>query len=266
MRRFKWNQITFHIVLKDTMHKFYILFLLLFAVEWATAQEYHGTTGLLRVPCAETAEAGTFRGYMNVLSKHFTPDQQRFEGSKYHTFSYGVGIAFFSWLEISYSASLLKFHKNGQKDKEVGYFNEDRRVNFKLRPIKEGPWWPAVAVGMDDVGRFDRIAEGDNGNNYYQNIYFALSKHFDVKGSELGVHADYVYYTTKANKDRRGVVGGLTLRPSFFRPLRFVAEYDTQSVNVGADALLWRHLFLQASLVDGHSITAGIGYHYRIPY
>lgn len=235
-------------------------------MQWASAQEYQGTTGLLHVPSAETAEAGTFRGYMHILSSHFTPDQLRFQGSKYHTFNYGVGITAFSWLELSYSASLLKMHKNGKKDAEVGYFNEDRRVNIKLRPIKEGPWWPAVAVGMDDVGRFERISEGNNGNNYYQNIYGALSKHFDIKGSELGVHAGYVYYISKVNKAYRGVVGGLTFRPSFFRPLHFVAEYDTKYVNVGADVLLWRHLFMQACLVGGRSVTYGLSYHYTIPY
>ena len=248
------------------MKRIILISVLSLAVIQASSQEYQGTTGLLHVPTAETAEAGTFRGYITYLSSHFTPDQLLRDGSKYHTFNYGIGSTAFSWLELSYCASLLKMHKNGAKDAEIGYFNEDRRVNVKFRPIKEGAWWPSVALGMDDVGRFNRIAEGTNGNNYYQNIYFALSKHFDIKGAELGIHTGYTYYTGKLNKDRRGVVGGVTLRPSFFRPLRFVAEYDAKYINVGADALLWRHLFLQACLVGGRSVTAGVSYHYRIPY
>jgi len=248
------------------MHRIATILALLFMVERVSAQEYQGTTGLLHVPSAETAKVGSFRGYMHILSSHFTPDRLRFQGSKYHTFNYGIGITAFSWLELSYSASLLKMHKNGNKNGEVGYFNEDRRVNVKFRPIKEGPWWPAVAVGMDDIGRFERISDDDNRNNYYQNVYGVLSKHFDIKGSELGVHAGYIYYISKINKELRGVVGGLTFRPSFFRSLRFVAEYDAKYVNVGSDVLLWRHLFLQACLVGGRSITGGISYHYTIPY
>lgn len=248
------------------MQRIVFILVLLFSINLGYAQEYHGTTGLLHVPSADTAEPGTFRGYMFILSSRFTPDQQQIEGSKYHTFSYGIGITAFSWLELSYSASLLKMYKNGRKNEEIGYFNEDRRVNVKLRPIKEGRWWPSVAIGMDDVGRFNRISEGNNGNNYYQNIYFVLSKHFEVKGSELGIHAGYTHYPSKRNKEHRGVVGGLTFRPSFFRPLRFVAEYDAKYVNVGADALLWKHLFLQGCLTAGRSVTVGLAYHYTIPY
>lgn len=40
--------------------RFLVLFFLFSAL--ISAQEYHGTTGLLHVPSAETDSAGTFRG------------------------------------------------------------------------------------------------------------------------------------------------------------------------------------------------------------
>lgn len=230
----------------------------------AKAQEYHGTTGLLHMPSAEIDSAGTFRAYAMFLDKHFTPDQLVCQGEKYNTFGYGVGIVAFKWLQLSYSATLLKY-VNSSKGPEPGYYNEDRHVNIRVIPLYEGKWWPSIAVGMDDVDYFSRIKE-DLPNNYFQNIYIAASKHFDIKGYELGAHLAYRYYTRKKNKDMRGVSVGATLRPAFYRPLRVVLEWDGRGVNFGADVLLWRHLFVEASLIHGCGFTGGLGYHYVIPF
>ena len=148
----------------------------------------------------------------------------------------------------------------------MGYYNEDRRVNVKLTPLYEGRWWPGIAVGMDDIGRFKRFKTGVKGNNYYQNIYVAASKHFDIRGYELGAHLAYRYYSSDVNSNRRGLAGGVTFRPAFYRPLRLVGDWDGVGVNVGADVLLWRHLFVQAALVHGQGFTGGLGYHYTIKH
>lgn len=235
-------------------------------------QEYHGLTGLLQVPSAETDSAGTFRGNVSFLHQQFLPAQMPDK----NTMSYTIGLTPFRWIELSYGAALLWMHKNRDKNKKKGFYNEDRRVNVKVTPLYEGRWWPAIAIGMDDVGRFRGISTGKNTNNYFQNIYGVASKHFDIRGWQLGAHLAYRYYTSDKNKERRGVAGGLSLRPAIFvgqgtnagqyRPLRLIAEWDGVGVNVGADVLLWRHLFIQAALVHGCGFTGGIGYHYTIPH
>lgn len=243
-----------------TPHRFIQLFLLLFIGGLAHSQDYHGTTGLLQVPSAEMDSAGTFRGGAYFLHRKFLPAMM----PKKNTFGYSVGITPFRWLEMSYAASLLYMHKNSNRKEKMGYYNEDRHVNVKVNPLYEGRWWPAIVLGMDDVGRFSKITKGNSKNNYFQNIYVAGSKHFDVKGYELGVHLAYRYYSRDKNSDRRGVAGGLSLRPAFFKPLRIVGEWDGTGINVGADVLLWRHLFMQAALVHGTGFTGGISYHYTI--
>lgn len=240
--------------------KGYIFVLFLLSVLCASAQDYNGLTGLLQVPSAETDSAGTFRGGGSFLHKEFVPAQM----PNKNTFNYYVGLTAWKWLEMSYAASLLYMHKDGDANEKMGYYNEDRRVNVKVMPLYEGRWWPAIAVGMDDVGRFDRIKSGRNGNNYYQNIYITGTKFFNIRGYELGAHLTYRYYSSIKNKDRRGMAGGITLRPAFYRPLRIVGEWDGVGVNVGADVLLWRHLFLQAALVHGRGFMGGVSYHYTI--
>ena len=226
------------------------------------AQEYNGLTGLLAVPSAETDSAGTFRGSAMFLHQEFMPAQMPDK----NTFNYGIGITGFRWIEASYCASLLWMHKSNREEAKMGFYNEDRRVNVKVTPLYEGRWWPAIALGMDDIGRWKHMKSGKNRNNYYQNIYIAGTKHFNIKGYELGAHLAYRYYPSDVNSDRRGVAGGVTLRPAFYRPLRVIAEWDGVGVNVGADVLLWRHLFIQASLVHGKGFMGGVSYHYTIHF
>lgn len=240
------------------------------------AQAYHGITGLLQVPSAETDSAGTFHGSASFLYKEFTPDQLNRNGEKYNTFTYAIGITAFRWFEMSYAPTLLYMHKNGRKGEPLGYYNEDRHMNVKVNPLYEGKWWPAIALGMDDIGRFKLIKSGANGNNYFQNLYIVASKHFDIKGFKIGAHIAYRYYSSQANSKRRGVAGGITFVPYLGEELqgprawlqhpRAIVEWDGLGVNMGADVLLWQRLFIQGCLVHGQGFTGGIGYRYQIPF
>ncbi len=196
------------------------------------------------------------------MSREFLPDQMP---DKY-SFGYGVGVTLFSWLEASYCPTLLWMEKHVDGKVKHAFYNEDRRLNVKVRPLKEGRWWPALAFGMDDVGRLDRIKDGKNLNNYFQNLYVVGSKHFDTGGYELGAHLAYRYYVTDVNRKRRGMAGGVTVRPSFYRPLRATVEWDGKGVNAGVDMLLWHHLFAQCALVHGSSFMGILSYHYTMPF
>lgn len=249
---------------------FVVLFLTL--ASQVCAQEYNGTTGLLHVPSAETDSAGTFRGGFAYFDRSFLPPLM----PDHNSFGYSIGITAFPWVELSYCSTMLWMHKNNRTDQPMGFYNEDRRVNVKLRPLKEGKWWPAVAVGMDDIGRFKLMKSGTNRNNMFQNIYGVVSKNFDIRGHRLGAHIAYRYYPSKDNRNFHGVVGGITYTPRLGASLqsprawlqrpRLIVEWDGVGVNVGADVLLWRHLFVQAALIHGSGFMGGLGYHYRIKY
>ena len=248
----------------------YILFLFLMSSLGLSAQNYHGTTGLLHVPSAETDSAGTFRGNISFLHKEFLPEQLWYygDGIPFNAPCYSIGITAFRWLELSYTGTIVKTHGGKGNDHPLKYYNEDRHINVRAVPLYEGKWWPGIAIGWDDIGSLKslKINSAWTTNNFFECLYVAGSKHFDIKGYELGAHLAYRHYPSDKNKDRRGVAGGITLRPAFYRPLRFIAEWDAVGVNVGADVLLWRHLFLQACLVHGHGFMGGISYHYTIKF
>lgn len=217
------------------------------------AQEYTGITGMIHVPTAEMATEGEARVGVFFLNREFLPDKINYQGEKYNTTDHFLAITPFPWIELAYVCTIEKGKDN---DGHVGHNMKDRYFAVKVRPLKEGKYWPAVAVGMQDPGRTVEDEHGDYA--YFQNFYAVATKHFDFGRHELGVHLAYRYFRSDFNAKWRGVAGGVTYRPAFFRKLRLMAEYTGDDVNVGADCRLWRYLFLQASLQNGKYFTGGV--------
>jgi hypothetical protein len=113
-----------------------------------------------------------------------------------------------------------------------------------------------VAIGANDFwGSRDN---GESGSKYYQNFYLALSKHFEVKRQRIGVHVTYRKWKRDYNHKWDGVVGGVTFNPSFYRPLRVIAEWDGSGVNTGLDCRLFKYVLVQTALVHGKYFTGGL--------
>lgn len=222
------------------------------------AQDYSGVTGMIHVPTAEMATEGEARIGFYFMNKEFLPDTYQYEGEKYNTTNHFLAITPFPWIEIGYVCTILKVENN---DGSVGYDKKDRYFHIKVRPLKEGKLWPAVAIGVQDPGRKvnESYVEGKYPvNNYFQNYYVAASKHILYKQNEFGLHLTYRYFISDFNAKWRGIAAGITYRPSFARNLRAIIEYTGNDINIGADCLLWRYLFLQASLQDGKYFTGGL--------
>lgn len=226
------------------------------------AQEYIGTSGLVHVPSAEMLPAGTARIGAFFLNKEFLPDRISMReagedvGTKYHSYNHFLSVAPFSWIELAYTCTLEKGHRNVEENQPVGYYFKDRFFSIKLRPLKEGKWHPAIAIGTNDPIRHYNDHSDDS--KYFMNFYLAATKHIGIHGHEWGIHAAYRYYPSRYNKKWQGVVGGVTYRPSFARNLRGIVEYTGNNINVGADCYLWKLFFLQASLQDGKYFSGGI--------
>ena len=168
----------------------------------AVAQEYVGITGMMHVPTAEMAPSGTARIGAFFLNREFTPNKLAYKGEKYDTFNHFLAIAPFSWIELSYVCTLLKAAKNLDEAQGIGLYEKDRYFCVKIRPLKEGKYWPALAVGTQDPGRTIEDKSGDGA--YFNNFYVAASKHLNLKGHELGMHLTYRYYRSDFNARWRG--------------------------------------------------------------
>lgn len=221
-----------------------------------SAQQYYGMEGLINVPSADMDTMPVAHVGAHYLNQHMIPDLMIIDGKKYDSGTNYLTVQPFRWIELGYGYTLQKFHKNDNPQKEVGFYSKDRYFSVRLQPLRESEWWPSVVVGGQDVwGSYDK---GESKSNFYRNYYVAASKHFDVLEQYIGVHMAYRRWELDCNKKWNGVVGGLTLQPSFFRPLRMIGEYDGDGVNVGADCTLFRYVMVQVSLQQCQYFSGGI--------
>ena len=192
------------------------------------AQYTMGTTGMMNIPTAEMQQTGTFMIGGNYLPEELNP-------FKYNSGNYFVNITFFSFLELNYRCILLKSDYMAKKPK---FNQQDRSLSVRLRPLKEGKYWPAIVIGSNDPFK-------DKGYNYFASVYGVATKSFMIGEHRLAATAGYYYPLSKDKYTLQdGIFGGLSYTPSFCKPLSIMAEYDSDGFNVGAAAKLWKHLSL----------------------
>lgn len=229
--------------------------LLLFPVA-SRAQQFMGTSGLLHVPSAEMQHEGDALMGIHYLDKHMTPDTGfLYAGEKYNTFDYYVALAPFKWVEVSY-VCVERIH--AMQGDEITKWGKDRSASIKIRPLEEGEYYPAVAVGCNDFATTIFKKNRSDVQLYFMNVYLAATKHFSFSGNEVGVTLAYRHYLRGYNSKWNGLVGGVTFRPSFFPQGRAIVEYTGNELLLGLDMLLWRHLRLQASVKDFKYVNAGL--------
>ncbi len=211
------------------------------------AQQYTGISGFLHIPSAEMNHEGDAHIGAHFLNRAMTPDTGFiFGGEKYHTLDYYLSIAPYSWLELGYTCTKRKITRPLSGDTVYGA--KDRYFSVKIRPLPEGRYHPAIAIGCNDLGTTAFKKNQTNVQLYFSNFYVAATKHFCFGGNELGVNVAWRHYFRQYNGKWGGLVGGISFRPKFFPQGRAIVEYTGNEMLVGGDALLWQHLLLQLSV------------------
>lgn len=225
------------------INKYLLLFFLFFCCTVIRAQYSMGNTGLLNIPTADMQETGTFMGGANYLPDGMTP-------FKFNTGNYFVNITFLSILELSYRCTLLK---TTRYDGKRGYFQQDRSMTARVRPLKEGKYHPSIVIGTNDPFK-------DMGTNYFATVYGVLTKSFSiVKGDRLALTAGY-YFPLNKHSVQDGPFGGISYSPARCREISFMAEYDSDGFNVGSAVRLWKHLSVHVFTREFNCIAGGIRY------
>lgn len=215
------------------------IFILLSCIS-ARGQFYRGVEGLAHSPSAEMRQAaslrvGGFYAHKDFLSKSTSEtDYARI---------YFISLTPYEWVEASYAISTSRRN---------GFDYQDRSLSLRVRPLKEGKWWPAIVLGTQD------LAGEASDTKYYSNAYIAASKHIDVPGVEIGLHAAYRHYFSSGRENGSGIVGGITFRPEFYKPFRLLAEWNGYEVILGAEAELFNFLNLQLALENFKRLNFGI--------
>lgn len=208
--------------------------LLLTSSFYLNAQSTLGVTGLLNSPSAEMSPDGTVKIGGNFLPMGFLPDTW-----DYNTFNYFINITPVPFLEIAITNTALDNFNIGR------ITNQDRAICIRLRPLKEGKYWPAVVVGSNDVLTTSSLLGAGGSNKYFGTSYLALTKHFDFAGNTLGVHAAYNIPVSVYANQKFPISGGVSFTPKFYKDLNFIAEYDTKHFNIGANIIVFKYIYFQ---------------------
>lgn len=227
------------------------ILLLLCGLFSLTAQYSMGTTGLLNISTADMQPDGTV-----MVGGNYMPQEMLPEGWNYNSGNYFANVTFFPWLELAYRCTLLRMgHK---KD---GKWNQDRSVSVRLRPLKEGKWWPAIVIGSNDALTTNQLNtfKDPGGTRYFSSVFAVGTKHFLLNGHDLGVTVGgHIPFRSKST--RKGAFGGISYRPAFFPSFALMAEYDSDVVNIGASVKLFGHLSAHLFCYDFQNVCGGLRY------
>lgn len=228
-------------------------------------QNFAGMSGLLATPSADMDTVGDFRVGTYYMNNHFLPRPKSgpsawtCQGKPYNTMDFYLSITPFKWIEIGYAFALFKTTQNPENKPK--YDNKDRFFSIKIQPLSEGKYYPAIAIGCNDlIGSSFKFEMDRGGNGLFCNVYIVATKHFQPKGHDISVNLAYRYCRNKYILGWEGVVGGITWHPKWVPDLRAVVEYNRAVVNVGVDYLLWKHLFIQATMTDAKYFSGGLAF------
>lgn len=244
------------------MKRIILILSLLLSAGVLKAQFYTGMSGLIHVPSADVYTEGDLRVGTYFLNKHFTPSEAFIDGGgRYNTMDFYLSVTPFRWLELGYAFTLMKNRHPGYS--KSSYNSKDRYISLKLTPFREGKYLPSISVGANDIfSTFSLRGDGyeDRKSEYFNNYYIAVTKHIDIRRWQLGATLSYRRFKRHGNDRWNGLVGGLTVSPSFARDGRLIAEWDGCRVNVGIDWLLFRRIALQAAMIDCRYFSGGLAY------
>ncbi len=215
---------------------------------YSFSQSTMGMSGLLNSPNAVISNEGMVKIGGNFLHERLTPDYW-----DYDTFNYFLNITFFPFVEIAITNTALDLYDEGK------FTNVDRSVCVKFKLLNEGKYYPAVAIGSNDVitSNTDNLFDPGSGNKYFGTHYIAISKHLNLSVAKIGLHAAFNMLSSTKQKINFPLSGGISISPSFCKNLNMIAEYDTRNFNFGGNITIFRHLFIQVLVQDLKYLSFG---------
>lgn len=218
------------------------------------AQYSMGMTGGWTVPTADMQADGTFMAGGNYLPKEMMPATW-----DYNTGNYFLNLTFLPFAELAYRCTFLRGEfLNGNK------LQQDRSVGIRLRPLKEGRYWPSLVVGTNDAfttGKLNALEQYEGENRYFSSVYAVVTKHVALNDHDFGFSIGANVYT-KEDAKRKGVFGNINYTPAFLKQVSLIAEYDSEVFNFGVSGRLFNHFSLYAFCYDLNVVSGGIRYEF----
>ncbi len=208
----------------------------------ASRVSLNGTSGLLMTPTAELAEDGEIIAGVSFVDERWAVERR----NQSDNIAYFATLGFLPRLEVSMRLTVMPGAQFSLENPDRSV--KDRMFSVKALLLREGGHWPSVAVGGEDL----------TGTKRYNALFAVIAKHLRLGmagdfGFHLGAGADWM---DAKNHPLDGVFGGLT------KPLwqggEFLAEYDTDKVNLGLGIQPVRYVRLLVSALNVESFAGAV--------
>ena len=177
----------------------------------------NGTSGLLMTPTADLVHDTNLVAGVSFIDKKWAVEMRE----EHDNVAYFATLGFLPRLEVSMRLTVMSGapFSADNPDRSI----KDRMLSVKALVLREDGNLPSLAVGGEDL----------TGTKRFNTLFAVMGKRLDLgPGGEIGLHlgagADWM---DAKNHPLAGVFGGVTRR--LWEGGEFLAEYDTEKVNVG---------------------------------
>lgn len=221
---------------------------------FAKSQALTGTTGYYNIPSAEIHPDRTMFIGSNLLSKEY----KKWGSPNHDAMNFFVTNSFLPFAEIS-----IRFTRVIDLD-DYSSTVGDRMASARVRLLKEGRYYPAVLVGLQNF--FTTLSSGNA--SHFNSTYLVVTKNFHLPkvienigltagyGSDILQAADYQFI---------GFFGGIKITPKRMNYLELMVEYDADKWNAGARVTILRHIVLLGGLEGFDAFSGGVSYRFLLP-
>ena len=202
-----------------------ILFILLLVGGVAWGQSVTGTSGLIHIPSARMLEDGQLVLGAAYIPKPYFQRNDRGINPGLNTY---ITLGFFPFIEVMFRYT---HELNIPVNPKTRYF-PDRMFTVRGRLLKEKKYIPAIVLGLQDASAI--FGGTCISCTNYSAIYFVSSKNIitDFGNFDLSMGYAFAYKELKA-KDYKGVFGGVSFSPKFYKNASFLFEHNSKGFNTG---------------------------------
>ncbi len=210
-----------------------------------------GYTGLILSPTAQMAKDGNIQLGVSYLP----PAYALLKGPAYGEKLYSLTLTFLPFLEVHIGVT-----RPDQVGKAWGI--GDRRTGLRVRLLPETAKFPALVVGLHDPPLSFGNEPGQT--EYFHALYLVASKEYQLfRQTSLSFHLGYGEDWLKARQYQIvGFFGGVAMSP--WKSVTFLAEYDSDKINMGFRWVLFHHLQLMGTVFHFDKISGGLSYHFNL--
>jgi len=220
------------------------------------AQSLTGMSGGYSIPTAGfNKDKSLWFGY-NFLNKKY---HEVWNDEPANVHAGYASVNFLPFLEMGLRISYPEGANSEGDKKYIG----DRMVSARIKPLKEGVWYPAIVIGLQGV-----YTTTDGGASYFNSTYLVATKNFGFKkvintfGVSLGYGSEIIPASTY---QFIGFFGGIRIVPKHLKFLELMLEYDAERWNIGTRITIWNHIVLLAGFEGMEYFSGGISYRFLLP-